>query len=72
MHSKKSSKKINQYKKLYILGQGSFARVYLAKHRKDGGQYAIKQMNKESLKRRKQGVSGLTAYDSVMEELKVL
>lgn len=64
--------KINQYKKLYQLGQGSFAHVYLAKHRKNGDQFAIKQMNKKALKRRKQGMTGLTAYDSVKEELKVL
>jgi serine/threonine protein kinase len=34
--------------------------------------YAIKTMNKSELMRRKFGTSGRSAYDAIMEELKVL
>lgn len=48
----KKKGKINGYKKLHKLGQGSFAKVYLAEHIETGIKYAIKQMNKRTLRQR--------------------
>jgi len=62
---------INQYKVEKILGSGSFATVKLCTDTKTGNQYAIKQMNKKILQKKFTG-AGRTAYDCVLEELKVL
>jgi serine/threonine protein kinase len=62
---------INQYVIISTLGKGSFATVLLCKDTKTSEQFAIKKMNKKALKQKKAG-AGKTAYDCVVEELKVL
>ena len=62
---------INQYVIIKTLGAGAFATVLLCKDTKTGEQFAIKKMNKKALKNKKAGV-GKSAYDCVVEELKVL
>jgi [calcium/calmodulin-dependent protein kinase] kinase len=62
---------INQYQVIKTLGKGSYAIVKLCKDSQSGILYAVKQMNKRELKRRKQG-KGKNAYDCVLEELKVM
>lgn len=69
---KGKTRAINGYKKLKKLGEGTFSKVWLSKHLLTGKTYAIKQMNKSLLRRRKFGITGRTAYDAVKEELKVL
>jgi len=53
------------------LGSGSYATVLLCKDTKTGEQFAIKKMNKRTLKQKKAG-GGKSGYDCVVEELKVL
>jgi serine/threonine protein kinase len=65
------SKRINNYKIIRVLGKGSFASVILCQNVDDYNYFALKRMNKESLKR-KQMSKGRTAYDCVIEETKVL
>ena len=62
---------INQYIVEKTLGKGSFATVKLCKDSKTGTLYAIKQMNKPSLKKQQSG-GGKNAYECVKEELLVL
>lgn len=62
---------INQYFIIKTLGQGAFAKVLLCKDTKSGELFAIKKMNKKALKQEKVG-GGKSAYDCVLEELKVL
>ena len=69
--SKKGGKMINQYKILRTLGKGAFATVLLCSDVSKDNLFAIKQMSKSTLKRKNQGVNK-TAYDCVVEELKVL
>lgn len=54
------------------IGAGSFAKVMLCEHMTNNQKYAIKTMNKIDLLRRKFGSSGRSAYDAVIDELKVL
>lgn len=67
---KKKRKYINDYQMIRKLGQGSFSKVYLCQSSK-GEYYAIKQMNKPSLKRLKMP-NGLYGYDMIKKELEVL
>lgn len=67
----KDKKKINQYLLEKKLGEGSFAAVYLCTDSNTGTKYAIKQMNKRLLMSKSFG-KGKSAYDCVIEELKVL
>ena len=53
------------------LGQGSYAVVKLCRDSTTGQKYAIKQMNKKELLKKQNGL-GKSAYESVIEELKVL
>lgn len=69
--SKKGGNRINQYKILRTLGKGAFATVLLCSDVSKDNLYAIKQMSKSTLKKKTQGVNK-TAYDCVVEELKVL
>jgi serine/threonine protein kinase len=62
---------INQYIVEKTLGQGSFAVVKLCRDSVTGQKYAIKQMNKKLLQKKKMGI-GKNAYQSVVAELKVL
>ena len=62
---------INQYSVEKTLGKGSFATVLLCSDSVTGTKYAIKQMNKKTLSRKKCG-PGMNALDCVIEELKVL
>lgn len=62
---------INQYRILNHLGQGAFATVMLCEDSKNRNLVAIKQMSKRFLKGRICGPKK-TAYDCVVEELKVL
>ena len=62
---------INQYIVEKTLGVGSYAVVKLCKDKNTGLQYAVKQMNRKKLKAMDMG-GGKNAYESVVEELKVL
>ena len=62
---------INNYIIEKNLGEGSFAQVKLCRDTNTGIKYALKLMNKKELKRKMNG-NGTSAYDSVMEEIKVL
>lgn len=53
------------------LGEGSFATVYLCTDSNTKAKFAIKQMNKAKLMNKSFG-KGKSAYDCVIEELKVL
>ena len=53
------------------LGKGSFATVLLCKDTQTHELFAIKKMNKKALKSKKAG-KGKSAYDCVIEELKLL
>ena len=53
------------------LGKGSFATVHLGYDSVTDIKYAIKEMNKAVLMRKSTG-KGKSAYDCVLEELKVL
>lgn len=64
-------KMINQYSVEKTLGKGSFATVLLCSDSQTGTKYAIKQMNKKTLSKKKCG-PGMNALDCVIEELKVL
>lgn len=71
--SKKSNGKkiINQYVIEKDLGKGSFATVHLGYDQNTNVKYAIKEMNKALLMKKRTG-QGKNAYDCVLEELKVL
>lgn len=62
---------INQYKVIKQLGSGAFAKVKLCEDTNSKIKYAIKIMNKKELKA-KSGGQGRSAYDCVLDELKVL
>ena len=62
---------INQYVIMKQLGKGSFARVFLCKNKTTGERFAIKKMNKKTLKYLPAGY-GKTALDCVREELNIL
>lgn len=62
---------INNYIIEKILGEGSFAKVKLCRDKNTDVQYAIKLMNKKELKR-KINPNGRSAYECVLEEIKVL
>ena len=62
---------INQYIVERTLGVGSYAVVKLCKDKNTGLKYAIKQMNRKKLQLVDMG-GGKNAYQSVVEELKVL
>lgn len=62
---------INQYKIVKQLGTGAFATVKLCVDKNTNKSYAIKIMNKERLKKIRQG-KDKNAYDCVMDELKVM
>ena len=62
---------VNQYVLEKELGKGSFATVHLGYDKHTNIKYAIKEMDKDQL-RRKQAGPGKNAYDCVLEELKVL
>ena len=63
--------KINQYIVEKTLGKGSFATVKLCRDSVTNEKYAVKQMNKRVLQKKQCG-GGKSAYDCVVEELKVL
>ena len=62
---------INNYIIEKNLGEGSFAKVKLCVDKDTGYKYAIKLMNKNELKRKKDS-KGKSYYDCVLEEIKVL
>jgi serine/threonine protein kinase len=62
---------INQYVILKTLGKGSFATVLLCKDTISHEMFAVKKMNKKLLKLKSCG-NGKSAYDCVVEELKLL
>ena len=62
---------INNYKIIVPIGQGSYGQVNLCEDTNTGIKYAIKQMNKKFLKR-KCFPNGKTAYELVLDELKIL
>lgn len=64
-------KKINQYVIEKVLGKGSFATVYLGVDKNTKIKYALKEMNKKLLKKKKVGLNK-NAYDCILEELKIL
>lgn len=70
LNKKKKVVNINDYHVIRTLGKGSFAKVLLCQ-RPNGQLFALKQMSKRDLKRKMLG-PGRTAYDAVLEELKVL
>ena len=65
------SKIINQYKIIKTLGKGSFSSVLLCSQVENDKLYALKRMNKQELKRKRVG-KDRTAYDCIIEEMKVL
>ena len=62
---------INQYIIIKKLGKGCFATVLLCKDSTTGEKFAVKKMNKKSL-RFKIVSKGVTGYDCLKEELSVL
>lgn len=62
---------VNQYVLETELGKGSFAVVHLGYDSVTNEKYAIKEMNKTILMKKSAG-KGKSAYDCVLEELKVL
>jgi serine/threonine protein kinase len=64
-------KRINQYVIQKVLGRGSFAIVYLCVDKNTQMKYALKEMNKSVLRKKKVG-KNKNAYDCVLEELKIL
>ena len=64
-------KTINQYVIEQELGKGSFATVYLCHVKDTGVKYALKEMDKALLKKKRVGKKK-NAYDCILEELKVL
>jgi len=62
---------INQYMIIKTLGEGSFGKVKLCIDTKSNTTYAVKIMNKKLLKGVKM-TKGKTAYDFVLDELKIL
>jgi serine/threonine protein kinase len=62
---------INQYVEEKTLGKGSFAVVKLCRDSCTNQKYAIKEMNKKVLKKTFCAI-GKSAYESVLEEVKVL
>ena len=62
---------INQYVIEKELGKGSFATVHLGYDVDTKNKYAIKEMNKTLLMKKRTG-KGKNAFDCVLEELKVL
>jgi serine/threonine protein kinase len=59
---------INQYVIEKELGRGSYATVHLGYDKNTGVKYAIKELNKAILLKKR----GKTAYEYGLEELKVL
>ena len=62
---KTSHSRINEYRVIEKLGEGSFSKVMLCMNKKTRQYYAIKQMNKEKLRRKRFGLTNFTAYDLV-------
>lgn len=69
---KKNKHKVGEYRLVKKIGSGSFAKVFKCKHKKTKRLYAIKSMNKRDLQKRKFGNLGRSAYDAILDELKVL
>ena len=63
---------LNKYKFKRLLGEGSFARVYLYQHINTKKKYAVKKLDMKKLKSMQLGTPGITANDCCIEELKVL
>jgi serine/threonine protein kinase len=62
---------INQYVIEKELGKGSFATVHLGYDKDSGIKYALKEMNKALLMKKRVGKDS-NAYDCVLAELQVL
>ena len=62
---------INQYMIIKTLGEGSFGKVKLCVDTGSNTTYAVKIMNKKTLINTKM-TKGKTAYDFVLDELKIL
>ena len=62
---------INQYMIIKTLGEGSFGKVKLCIDTVSNSTYAVKIMNKKVLKSTPI-TKGKTAYDFVLQELKIL
>ena len=62
---------INQYVIIKKLGKGCFATVLLCEDSSTGEKFAVKKMNKKTLRYKIVG-KGITGYDCVKEELNVL
>lgn len=63
---------LNGYKPSKKLGEGAFATVRLYQHVKTKKKYAVKKMNRQFLRTKKFGASGVTAADMIIEEMRVL
>ena len=63
---------INHYAIEDVIGKGMYSTVKKCKDKNTGRLFAIKVMNKKLLMSKRQGIGGKTAYDSVIEEMKVL
>jgi 5'-AMP-activated protein kinase, catalytic alpha subunit len=63
---------LNKYKFKKLLGEGSFAKVYLYQHAKTKKKYAVKKLDIKKLRSIQLGTSGITGSDFCKEELKVL
>lgn len=71
LKSKTQGTMINNYIIEKNLGEGSFAQVKLCRDKNTDLQYAIKLMKKKELKK-KINPNGRSAYECVLEEIKVL
>ena len=63
---------LNKYKFIKLLGEGSFARVFLYQHANTKKKYAVKKLDIKKLRSMQLGTPGITASDCCKEELKVL
>ena len=71
LKSKTQGTMINNYIIEKNLGEGSIAQVKLCRDKNTDLQYALKLMNKKELKK-KINPNGRSAYECVLEEIKVL
>lgn len=63
-------KQVNQYKKICVLGEGTFSKVFLAIDENSGKYYAVKRINLKSFIRTSVGIRQLEREIEIMREIK--